>query len=197
MKTIGLDLSLTATGFSVVDESGRLLVTGTVGYDLKKASEVERIQRNAEIAAKVVALAREYTDQWGRPRIGIEGYAFNRPFGREALAELHGVVRHLLWVELGVVAPRIAPNSARSLMGLDIERKSVRKKSGGKWVVEKRKVKPVKEQVRDQLAARGILFPPVDKDGGDKMDAYVVAQARRLQPEKPQDPDKKPRKRAA
>lgn len=79
-RVLGLDLSLTATGYAVNDA-----VVGVV--KVKSRGE----QRLVEIRNAVVDLA-VYSDV-----VVLEGYAFARPNQAHQLGELGGVVRAALW----------------------------------------------------------------------------------------------------
>ena len=89
--TIGLDLSLTGTGLVVYADSSvikRLLIH-------TEKSQGALHQRISYIAGTVGELVRQYEPDL----VGIEGYAFDKKFGGETLAELAGVVKHYLYHE--------------------------------------------------------------------------------------------------
>lgn len=174
MKVIGLDLSLRSAGVAVLDRGGTLITTRAIGYGLSDGDDRQRIERLIYIANEIIGIAKGHSDD-GKPEVVIEGYSFDSKFNREALAELHGVVRTQLFLALGVVASRIPPQSARKIIGVQIQQSSVRRKDeNGKWVKEKRKVPKVKEQVREFLGSVNVVFSEEDND---VMDAYVIARA--------------------
>lgn len=89
--TIGLDLSLTGTGLVVYDGES-VLHRQLIHTDPKDGSIHCRI---SYIAAAVGERVREFEPDL----VGIEGYAFDKKFGGETLAELNGVVKHYLFHE--------------------------------------------------------------------------------------------------
>jgi hypothetical protein len=176
-KIVGLDMSLTHTAVAVLRPDGVAEQYEVFGYQLSGKNERQRVERVIGIANSVLGLIKKHADL-GKPEVAIEGYAFGKQFGREPLAELQGFTKCQLFLALGVVATPIPPQAARKDVGIVIQQKSVRKKVDGKWEKTKRaEVKPVKEQVREQLLARGLSFPPKEEGGDDQMDAYVVARA--------------------
>lgn len=176
-KVIGLDMSLTSTAVAVLSPQGEPIEFSNFGYELTGTDERQRIERVIGIANSVVGMVKKHCDL-GKAAVGIEGYAFGKMFRREALAELQGFTKPQLFLALGVVVQPIPSGAARKAAGIIVKQKTVRKKVDGKWVKEKQeKVKPVKEQVREQLEERGLKFPPKGEGGEDQMDAYVVARA--------------------
>lgn len=114
VTVLGLDLSLSATGITVLGPGeGPVLHSTTIGYDLKKnCMEQERLDRLVNLVVGVDRVIEEH-----RPSvIGIEGYAFSAKFGGERLAELHGVLKvHIYqkWKKIPVIVP---PKRARKVV---------------------------------------------------------------------------------
>jgi len=96
MSVLGLDLSLTSTGYVMISCSGTLLVHGTTGYALSKATEKEEAKRINDITEFIEALIGEYQPKY----VVIEGYAYNKSFTNKAniTAELTGVVKNMLFL---------------------------------------------------------------------------------------------------
>jgi Holliday junction resolvasome RuvABC endonuclease subunit len=89
---IGIDQSLTKTGFAVIDKHSLELVE--YGTFTSKQKEVERL---IELSDDLVGTILEYqTVEYKVVGLGIEGYAFNKKFGGGRvfdLAELGGVLK--------------------------------------------------------------------------------------------------------
>lgn len=99
---LGLDLSLTATGIAELSDVG----FGAITLDTGKKRGNDRLQYIRER----IALRLE-----GCKGVGIEGYAMGAKFNREAMGELGGIVRMLLW-ERGVPYVNIAPNALKKFI---------------------------------------------------------------------------------
>ena len=92
---MGLDLSLTSTGFSVNGQ------TGTISTSLKGMERLDFISTN------VISIAKE-RDVWA---VMVEGYSFaSRNSQAHSIGELGGIVRFRLW-KLGIPYVEIPPTS--------------------------------------------------------------------------------------
>jgi hypothetical protein len=84
----GLDLSITGTGLSVYQ--GGPLIRRLIHTEPEDGSDCRRMN------AITCAIVDEFSE-W-RPRlVVIEGYAFDKKFGGERLAELHGLIKNRLY----------------------------------------------------------------------------------------------------
>lgn len=91
LTTIGLDLSITGTGI-VVNYAGRVMYQDLI---MTSPADGPLHFRISFIANEIARVVREHDPDI----IGIEGYAFDKKFGGEMLAELAGVVKHYLFHE--------------------------------------------------------------------------------------------------
>lgn len=101
MRIIGLDLSLTHTGFVVLDKNGKVRAYNTI-----IPKKLKGVQRLYHIKQKIKRVLRYY-----KPELAvIEGYAFNPNAGRTfSIGELGGIIRLLLYIldiDYMVVAPK-------------------------------------------------------------------------------------------
>jgi Holliday junction resolvasome RuvABC endonuclease subunit len=118
-KILGLDLSLTATGITVVPVrwglDWRKVHSSIVGHELsREASQRERYLRIDSIAMAALATAQRF-----RCRVAvIEEHAFSKGAGAGALerAELVGVTKRLLFVN-GLEVFTYAASAARRTLG--------------------------------------------------------------------------------
>lgn len=88
---MGLDLSITGTGMVVYD--GDIPTMRRLLHTEKKDGSMHH--RISYIACEIAEAVRTYEPDL----VGIEGYAFDKKFGGETLAELAGVVKHYLYHE--------------------------------------------------------------------------------------------------
>lgn len=99
----GLDLSLTGTGLSVYQ--GRAVIRRLIHTEPSDGSDCARMDK---VATAIMVEMSEY-----RPKlVVIEGYAFDKKFGGERLAELHGIVKNRLYV-LGIPWTTITPQGLK------------------------------------------------------------------------------------
>lgn len=146
---MGLDLSLRATGIEVLDSNAQRVYGSVIGYGLEKgSSQRERIERTIYLANQIIGLVK----QQEVTQVAIEGCAFGTTFGREVLAELHGVVKTQLFLACGIVPLVVPPKSARRVV------------FGAGCGSAKKK------QAQAMLAGRGLVI-----DELDRVDAYVIA----------------------
>jgi hypothetical protein len=114
---LALDLSLRGAGAVALplNWSGNwnVIPRQTFGEKLSRdATEQMRIGRLIRLSASIVSFA----EMFDVAEVYVEQYAFTSTFGREALGELGGVVRHQMATKLGRVASAVAPASARKLL---------------------------------------------------------------------------------
>ena len=151
MKVLGLDLSLTATGYVVLDRDGALLKSGVAGFSLTRtAPSAKKIERLLAIARAVAQVAKEteVTD------VCIENYAFSAKGAQNDLGELHGVIKTQLYLS-GLVCEYIASTQARAIVF----------KTGKR--IEKKQVIPMLEGMGHRFEDHNVA------------DAYVIAEAYR------------------
>lgn len=156
VRVLGLDLSLRSSGVVVLEYNpatgkDEVIHESTVGKELRKATEEDRIKRFGLIASHVLGVVKKYEIV----HVAIEAPAYSRLGRQTELGGLQGVVRTQLYYGLGVVPTLIAVTSAR---------KNVLGKGFGtskKGVV----IPMLKEKY-------GIAF-----ECEDKADAYVIAKA--------------------
>lgn len=180
MKSLGLDLSLLATGVCLL--SGPIdstpLVT-TLLIKKKKTSGVqESIDRLIAIAKGVIEVVQEH-----RPDVVvIEAPAMNQKWQAAAIGELHGVIKTQLYLACGITPLVEQATKLRSEVVGKIER-SFEKVVDAKGETKKRvsygkipgkggrmKKATVKDLIEMRLKDQGLIFP-----SQDEMDAYVAA----------------------
>ena len=102
-RFVGLDLSLTSTGWAVLSEA-----TSTPSYGRVRPGKLRGEERLVRIRTDVMAVAQAST------LVAIEGYAFGARQGREVLGELGGVIRVALH-EAGTPFIVVAPPTLKKL----------------------------------------------------------------------------------
>ena len=160
---MGLDLSVRGPAGVVVDEEGVVVEYGTWGVDLHRdATNKQRIERLAYIVEKIVCMGRraKKISEEGGFFVGIEDYAFSRKGAQNDLGEIQGAAKLQLWVDLNIIASRIAASSAR-------------KKVLGKGRFSKGKAG--KKEIIKAVCDRGFR---VSDD--NVADAYVIAECLRI-----------------
>jgi len=108
--TMGLDLSLSATGIVCLNADGAVFFSMTYGYSLKvKASAEDRIKRLDDISYRITFFVQEM-----RPDvIGIEDFAYAKKFQQAQLGELHGAVKVSLLREFKKIPEIVGIQRAR------------------------------------------------------------------------------------
>jgi Holliday junction resolvasome RuvABC endonuclease subunit len=157
-RFVGLDLSLTGTGCTVLAPSGEVLFEDTWGDKMKRKAPVrDKIERMLFIANKVVTVCKSmvYFKESDRLHVGIENYAFGARGAQNDLGELQGVVKSQIWLALRVEPVMIALSTARKAVL-------------GKGNFPKKQILP-------ELGRRGLKF-----NDHNAADAYVVAECLRL-----------------
>jgi Holliday junction resolvasome RuvABC endonuclease subunit len=147
-RVMGLDLSLTASGIEILDYDGERAYGCVVGYSLKKATDESRVKRLISMVEEIIGLVGEYEVK----HVAVEDYAYGSRYGREKLAELHGIIKVELYRKFGIVVEPVPPKRARMVVF-----------GKGKGGIKKVQVRPLLERY-------GIYI-----DDGDRRDAYVVA----------------------
>lgn len=104
MIIIGIDPSLTSTGICAMTELGELLLTQAINSDYKGMKRLFDIKQ--QIATLLMSYPRSI------PKVFIEGYSFGSMNGREALGELGGMIRLMLY-EDGIEYVDVAPTSLK------------------------------------------------------------------------------------
>ena len=174
MSVLGLDLSLTSTGYVVLASSGTVLDHGTVGYGLKKPKVADHQKRLADIAEKVEDVLSDASPQY----VVMEDYAFNKFSKTQSitgLAELTGVVKYTLhqWRHEPIIVT--ASHARKVVVG----------KSPGTTAADRKKKITVKDKLAVMVKEQYSLTFPTD----DEMDAFVLAEAiRKLAKGGPLDP---------
>jgi Holliday junction resolvasome RuvABC endonuclease subunit len=84
---LGLDISLTSTGYNIVS-GGKTVLEGSIKTSKDEPWE-DRISRIYETIDRLI-------DDYNPEVVFIENYSFGSTFGREVLGEIHGVVMLLL-----------------------------------------------------------------------------------------------------
>lgn len=101
ITTLGCDLSLTASGL-VAWRNGKCINRQLITSGPEDGTRELRIARIVHGACAMVT-------RFEPVIVGIEGYAFAKEFGGEALAEIHGVLKHYLHmagVPFGLIPPK-------------------------------------------------------------------------------------------
>lgn len=154
MITLGLDLSLTASGIVAIDEAGSVVEAKTYGYGLKRtSSNEEKIKRLLDISNCVQETLRGLVVKGDPVEVVIEGYAYSARGSQNDLAELQGVIKSQLFLQHGIT-PEVMPVSRARKLVFDTGRVS-------------------KGEVMSLLADMGVHFTD-----HNQADAYVVARAR-------------------
>lgn len=178
MKSVGLDLSLKATGVCVLDSSGSpgcvtSLIVGEVGKTVQ-----EKVGNLMYIADKICEVVKRV-----RPDVVvIEAPAMNQKWQAAAIGELHGVVKVELVSECGIFPVVAQATKMRSEVVGKIERIYLKSTSSDGEVTKKvsygeiqgkkgrMKKATIKDIIESRLAQRGLVF-----NTQDEMDAYVAA----------------------
>lgn len=178
-KTMGLDLSLLATGVCVLDGDTEVRSMRCLLMKRDSTSGVlESIERLISIAEDIIKIASDENPS----AIIIEAPAKNQVWQAANIGELHGVVKVKIFEELGIV-PFVeqATKMRKAVVGsISSKREKIKKngkdvsrvsyglvpgKKGGKY-----KRATVKDIVELRLKERGLEFK-----SQDEMDAYVAA----------------------
>jgi len=104
MIIIGIDPSLSSTGICTMDETGKLLFTVAIN------SNHTSMERLCEIKKQIFDVVSSYTHN--KRMVFIEGYSFGSMNGREALGELGGMIRLLLY-ECGIEYVDVPPTTLK------------------------------------------------------------------------------------
>jgi len=93
---LGLDLSLTQTGWAVVDKKGTKIASGIFPYKISEVTLRKKVERLINIETDVFALFEKYKIK----AVGVEGYAFatRNTNNLVNLGELGGVIRRGLFL---------------------------------------------------------------------------------------------------
>ena len=100
---LGLDISLTSTGYNVVKD-GVSIREGSIKTS-KDEDWVERIN-------KIIGTIGELIDTFNPTLVFIENYSYGSTFGREVLGEIHGVVMYYL-LKRGVPFEKVPPTTGK------------------------------------------------------------------------------------
>lgn len=100
---LGLDISLTSTGYSVV-KGGKAVYEGSI----KTASDEEWVSRITKILKEINYILDTFPPKY----VFIENYSYGSIFGRELLGEIHGVVMYLL-LQRGVPFEKVPPTQVK------------------------------------------------------------------------------------
>jgi len=100
---VGLDLSLTGTGVTIIDATGVIIATKVFGYPLKKtATELEKISRVIDIVDGIMQLVRKYKDN--TLMCSLERPAYSAKGRQNDLSELQGVLKVNLWLAFSIIS---------------------------------------------------------------------------------------------
>jgi Holliday junction resolvasome RuvABC endonuclease subunit len=105
MRVLGLDLSLSSTGFAFINDGRLFPYSNTTVPTSKEMPWVDRIK------AVLKEIDRQITS-YQPDAAYIENYAYNSKFDRETLAELHGVVMYYL-TQRGIRYAKIPPKQVK------------------------------------------------------------------------------------
>lgn len=150
---MGLDLSLRSAGICVVSEQ-QSFYTETAGYDLRKATERQKVARISEIAQIVVDMAKAHQVR----AIGVEGYAFRALGFMPQLGEVTGAVKVKCYDELGIVTLPIPCKSARKYLLGKAPNDSVRAKKAVQKYFEENFSLHVKKLDESDAAAIAVIM---------------------------------------
>lgn len=180
MKSMGLDLSLLATGVCVLSgEVDSVPEKYTTLLKMSRTKSVkESIDRLIAIARGVIALVQEHSPDV----VVIEAPAMNQKWQAAAIGELHGVIKTQLYLACGIVPLVEQSTKLRTAVVGKIER-SFEQTTDGKGKPKRRvtygqipgkggrmKKATIKDIVELRLKALGLEFP-----NQDEMDAFVCA----------------------
>ena len=176
---LGLDISTSCTGWSVLSSVGTLVDIGYIGLakDETLYQKAETVRKELSILAKKYKISRIYIEQ------NLQAFrsGFSSAKTIDKLARFNGIISYISHNTFGVDPKFLNVNKARRSLGIKI----IRKKDGGQ---------PTKEQVlkwvRQDVSGESFEWPKkVLKSGPrkgveilmvecyDMADAYVIAKA--------------------
>jgi Holliday junction resolvasome RuvABC endonuclease subunit len=128
---IGLDVSLTCTGFAVLDHEGYIVETGNI--KTQPASGIrDRMFRFNTIMRQIMVIPLDYPDC----KVLIEGYSMgSRTYGGIDSKELGGIIRHAL-VTANIPVDEIPPKSLQKRVVGNAKATGKQKKEEMKAAVE-------------------------------------------------------------
>jgi crossover junction endodeoxyribonuclease RuvC len=106
MRVLGLDLSLTSTGYVLLGETGNVVWQGAVGSN--KLRDVERLAMFDSWLRDYVHLKAGSVNGWPVDAVGIEGYSYASANGLAQQGELGGIVRlafHQAQIPIHIIPP--------------------------------------------------------------------------------------------
>jgi len=167
MKSImGMDLATRESGFCVIpadwDGDPSALICDGVGYDLAgKIPEQSKIQAMLNAAKVAVRMFKEHSPAV----IGLEAPALHiKSTAASIQVEIGAIVKSQILLAADMVPSLVNASTARKFLTGGIRGKRREDRDAGI------KVLPAKQQVKNFLTNRGMVF-----DTDDQMDAFVVA----------------------
>ena len=100
---LGLDISLTSTGYNVV-RGGKTIREGSI----KTSKDEDWVERINKITSMIFSLLDEFNPTF----VFIENYSFNSQFGREVLGEIHGIIMYDL-LKRGIPFKKPSPTQVK------------------------------------------------------------------------------------
>jgi len=107
MIIVGIDPSLTSTGICTMDEHGKLLSTLAINSEFVGMKRLHDIKRQLEPECSY-----NTPNENEKVAVFIEGYSFGSMNGREALGELGGMIRLMLY-EKGIEFVDVPPTTLK------------------------------------------------------------------------------------
>lgn len=176
---LGLDISTSVTGFTVLDLDGNLVELGHFELSKIKGTMWDKVD---VMKVKLHNLCKKYTFT----NIFIEEPLSKFSRGKSSSATIsllmrfNGILSYIIHENIGIELVYYGPTPARKICGLKMLSKTACKKQKIDW-------KPQKEQAFDQMNARppfnGTYEWPLKRTGRlkdycyDEMDSYVIARA--------------------
>jgi hypothetical protein len=176
---IGLDISTSITGYTILDLNGNLVEMGH--FELKKIK--------GDFWDKVDAMKNHIRDLGKRHELShvfIEEPLSKFSRGKSSSATIsllmrfNGIISYIIHEYLGLTPAYFSPSGARKLCGLTMRSKAACRKAKIPW-------KPQKEQAFDQMNEQapfnGVYDWPLKRTGRlkdycyDEMDSFIIAKA--------------------
>lgn len=176
---LGLDISTSITGYSILDLSGELIEIDHVELTKIKDGIWSKVDRMKEF---IISIGKKYdiTHVFIEEPLSKFKRGKSNSHTISLLLRFNGILSYLIHQELGVDPVYLGTNDARKTCGLVMRSKKACKKARMTW-------KPQKEQAFDQMSKRvpfGKSYNwPLKRTGRlkdycyDQMDSYIICRA--------------------
>jgi len=177
---LGLDISTSITGYSIIDETdGSLVELGHFDLYKNKGTMWDKID---EMKKELICLNKKHEIKYVFIEEPLSKFSRGRSSSNtiSLLMRFNGILSYIIHEFLGITPAYFSPSEARKLCGLKMRSKAACKRDKIPW-------KPQKEQAFDQMNARAPFNKsynwPLKRTGKlkdhcyDEMDSFVVCLA--------------------